>query len=204
MGSCLSGRKSDRPIAEDCFALDLAKLMRQGPIREGVLATGEYVWSIEGARIAAVRFRLDLRTPDAASLHLYSIGRPHDGRGERISQLISLCCTRPNFGGRRWWMCCPVSGNRARVLYLVPGKEKFIGRSALNLAYRSERISHFDRPFEKLFRLQRKLDSAQYLGSVPRRPKGMWRQTWAQHGAQLEALNLICAEQIADLIGMEH
>lgn len=203
MGSYVSGRKSNRPVAEDCLALDLAKLMRLGPIGEGVLARGEYVWSIEGVRIAAVQFRLDLRSSEAATLDLDFHGETRERGGQEISQTIFLCHTQPNFGGRRWWMRCPVTGERARVLYRVPSGIEFAGRSALNLGYRVERLGHFDRPFEKLFRLHRKFGALECLGSIPEKPKGMWKRTWARHIAQLEKHNLACAEQITDLIGPE-
>ena len=88
-----------------------------------------------------------------------------------------------------------------RVLYLAPGTEKFAGRMALGLAYRVERISRFDRPFEKLFRAQRRIGAAQCLGTIPARPKGMWRRTFARHSALLDKLDTACAEEVAELIG---
>lgn len=187
-------------LVEDCLALDLARLMRLGPICDGMAAHGEFLWSIDGAKIGAVRFRLDLRFPEAATLDLNFQVTPGNGGTRKISQRVFLCSTRPNFGGRRWWMRCPISGKRVRVLYLLPGEEKFAGRSALNLSYRIERVSQFDRPFEKMFRAQRKLGAPQCLGATIERPKGMWRRTFARRSAELDKLDLECAERICATI----
>jgi len=187
-------------LIEDCFALDLARLMRLGPIREGMAAHGELTWSRDGQRIGAIRFRLDLRDTESATLMFrYQLRATHQQRPE-ISQMIRLTHTRPNFGGLRWWMRCPVTGERVRVLYLEPGGERFASRNAIGLNYRVERIGRFDRPFEKLFRVQRRLGNVQGLGTGLERPKGMWRRTFARHAERFEALDLNCAKKIAALI----
>lgn len=180
-------------LNEDCFALDLARLMRLGPIREGMAAHGELAWSLDGQRIGAIRFRIDLRATEAATLMLLN-QRPE------ISQMIRLTHTRPNFGGLRWWMRCPVTQERVRILYLEPGGERFTGRNAVGLNYRVERLSRFDRPFERLFCVQRRLGNVQGLGRGLERPKGMWRRTFARHAEKFETLDLDCAGKIVAMI----
>lgn len=200
MGSHLSGRRCGGPIVEDCLALDIAWLMRLGPIREGSAGNGEVIWSSNGLRIGAMQFRMDLRQANTARLILnYNLALP-DGQRRAICQEIDLASTMPHFGGRRWWMRCPEMGARVRKLYLPPDGDRFASRRASNLGYRVERISHFDRPFEKLFRLQRRLGCPAGLGAPLERPKGMWRRTHACHLDRFARFDLACANEVVALV----
>ncbi|MCL4671684.1 MAG: hypothetical protein KJZ64_01835 [Sphingomonadaceae bacterium] len=179
---------------EDCLSLDLAWLMRLGPIRDGQAGSGEINWSRDGDHVAAAHFRLDLRSTETARLML----KFHAVR--LVEQAITLTALPQHFGGRRWWMICPVTGERVRTLHLPLSGESFASRKAWGLAYRVERLGRFDRPFEKLFRAQRRLGGAQALGMAVQRPKGMWQRTFARHVAALEQRDLACVEQIATLV----
>ena len=179
------------PLVEDCLTLDLAWLMRLAPIGSGQSGIGEINWRVNGEPMKSARFRLDLRELKSARLTI---------RSETISQVITLTAVRQNFGGRRWWMRCPVTGERVRCLYLPPGGALFASRAALGLSYRVERLSRFDRPFEKLFRAQRRLDHVQGLGAGLKRPKGMWNRTYARHATRFDGLDVACAEKIVALI----
>jgi hypothetical protein len=200
VGSIHSGHRKGKPLAEDCLSLDLAWLMRLGPIRTGQGGNGEINWSVDGHTIAALRFRLDLRAIGTARLILfYSVVTP-EGQRKPIRQMIALTARPQHFGGLRWWMRCPVTGERVRVLYLPPECAHFASREALGLAYRVERLSRFDRPFEKLFRTQRRLGGRQGLGAGSERPKGMWQQTFARHVADLAKHDRACVERITTAI----
>lgn len=93
-----------------------------------------------------------------------------------------------------------MTGKRVRTLHLPPNGRRFASREALGLAYRVERLDHFDRPFEKLFRVQRRLGQPQELGAELDRPKGMRRRTFARHVERMAAAELACANRIAALI----
>jgi hypothetical protein len=181
---------------EDCLSLDLAWLMRMAPIREGMSGNGEITWAIAGTPIGSVKFRLDLRTPKFAKL-LLRVSLSH---GRVRHQQIALTSTPQKFGGRRWWMRCPVTGARARNLYMPLSADRFAGRKAWNIGYRVERLSRFDRPFEKLFRAQRKLGGMQGLAYGLTRPRGMWRRTYARHLERFAGLDMECAGTLANLI----
>jgi len=195
---CRNGR-----LVEDCLTLDLARLMRLGPLREGVAGHGDFAWSRDGEKLGAIKFRIDLRNAKTAALMLEFHVYASDGERRKISQRIFLTSTRPNFGGLRWWMRCPITGEQVRVLYLQPDGEKFVGRKALGLVYRIERISPFDRPFEKMFRAQRRLGKSWGLSMEAKRPKGMWRRTFARHLACIERHDLACAAAICRLVGVD-
>lgn len=200
MGSIHSGAHSSKCLVEDCLSLDLAWLMRLGPIRDGQAGSGEVVWSYGTERVARIRFRLDFRRSDKARLILNYALAQSDGSYKPTTQIFALTSTEQHFGGRRWWMRCPVTGQRVRTLHLPMGSDRFVGRNAAGLAYRVERLSHFDRPFEKRFRAQRRLGGAQGLGAGLERPKGMWCRTYSRHLSRFAQLDAVCAEKIANLI----
>jgi hypothetical protein len=85
-------------------------------------------------------------------------------------------------------------------VYLAPGGNQFASRKALDLTYRVERLNRFDRPFEKLFRAQRRLGNSESLSTGLTRPKGMWRRTFARHARRFKTLDIACAEQIFAVI----
>jgi len=187
-----------KPLVEDCLTLDLAWLMRLGPVT-GQAGDGNLHWSVEGQRIASSRFRLDLRQAGDARLILFSRALQSNGESNPRWQTIALTATQQHFGGKRWWMRCPVTGKRVRTLHLPPGGDRFASREALGLAYRVEHLNHFDRPFEKLFRVQRLLGQPQAFGAGVERPKGMWRKTFADRVKRVEAAELACINAIAVL-----
>lgn len=191
MGNIHSSRPDGKRLVEDCLTLDLAWLMRLGPISAGQAGGGEIHWRDGGARIRSARFRLDLRTFDSAHLTL---------RGETINQTIALVAVPQHFGGHRWWFRCPVTRERARTLHLPPGGTRFASRKAFGLSYRVEWLARFDRPFEKLFRAQRRLGDVQGLGAGLKRPRGMWNRTYARHVTRFDALDFACAEKIVGLV----
>lgn len=87
-----------------------------------------------------------------------------------VQQTIALTAISQHFGGLHWWMRCPDTGELVRLLYLPPECEHFASRKALRLAYCVGRLSRIDRPFEKLFRVRRKLGSE---ASWERRRRGL-------------------------------
>lgn len=199
MGSILSGRRNGKPLVENCLTLDLAMIMRLGPIGMGQAGNGELNWSIDGQPLASIRFRLDLRDMGAARLIL-NLCPKGNGESGPTRQTIALTATQQHLGGKRWWLRCPVTGKRVRTLHLPPGGDRFASRQAWGLAYRVERLDHFDRPFEKLFRVQRRLGQVQGLGAGLERPKGMWRRTYARHVEGFIAAERACMTGIAALI----
>lgn len=180
---------------EDCLRLDLAQLMRLGPVRDGMAGDGWLEWRQDGQRLGWIRFRIDLRQPSEARLILEF--RAGQGETVRLRQSIRLAFTVPNYGGRRWWLICPYTGQRVRCLYLPPGGARFAGRKALGLAYQVERLGQFDRPFARLHRQRRKLAGEH----EPMRTKGMWQRSYEQRLAALVAADAACLSAISAKIG---
>lgn len=183
-------------LVEDCLTLDLAWIMGLAPIRAGQAGSGKIDWGVDGTVIGSLRFRIDLRAIENAQLVLrYTLVTP-EGDRKPVRQVIALTALPQHLGGLRWWMNCPVTAERARVLYLPPGGDRFACRKAWGLAYRVERLNRFDRPFEKMFRAQRRLGGAQGLGMGLARPKGMWRRTFARHAERFGALDEACLQEV--------
>lgn len=200
MGGWGSGRHSNHPVVEDGLTIDLGLMVRGGWIRDGASGSGNLHWSCNGKRFASIAHRYDLSDPERASLVLIYTWTPDGRKPEPVEQRIALVSTVPHYGGRRWWMLCPFTGRRVAKLHLPPGGGKFASRKAWRLPYRSQRVAKRDRPFEKLFRLQRKLGSAEGWEAGLRRPKGMWRRTYERHWERYWQLDAQCGAEMASLV----
>lgn len=180
MGGYNSGRRNGRPIAEDSMRIDLAWMIRNARAVPGHYVSGVLRWSSRGASIGSISYVADMCDGDSGRLTL-SYRRGKSGDMKEVEQVVPLSCTPLYFGGRRWWMHCPISKRRVGKLYLPLGGDVFASRGAWRLGYRSQRVSGRDKPFERLFRLQRKLGHEEGWEAGLRRPKGMWQRTFERH-----------------------
>ncbi len=191
MGGFGSGRYSGRPTANMSKRIDIAWMIRVGWAVPGRQTSGILRWSVGDEPTGSISYVADMTDPAASELRL-SYTRGEGANRENVTQTVRLTSTEPNYGGRRWWMICPYRGNRVGKLYMPNGGDRFAGRRAWRLGYNSQRVAHSDRPFEKLFRLQRKLGSEQGWEAYPTRPKGMWRRTYERHLERYEQLDAEC------------
>ncbi|ANU08450.1 hypothetical protein A6F65_02164 [Paraurantiacibacter namhicola] len=97
-------------------------------------------------------------------------------------------------------MHCPVSGRRVGKLYLPTGGDIFASRQVWRLGYHSQRDAARDKPFTRLFRLQKKLGCTQGWEQPISKPKGMWERTWQRHLADYWRLDAECAVEVAAMI----
>lgn len=196
MGGWGSGRHGGRPTADMSKKVDLAWMIHSGKAMPGQWISGSLSWSCGGQSAGWIRYSANMEDPYNSELVLtYSRGSGEDR--EQVEQRIRLVFTEPNFGGRRWWMVCPYKHIRVGKLYLPNGGDRFASRKAWRLAYNSQRVAHRDRPFEKLFRLQRKLGCPQSWDSFIRRPKGMWHRTFDRYLERYEELDAECGAEMA-------
>lgn len=200
MGGMGSGRHGGRPTADMCNRIDIAWMIRTKRVIPGCLVTGSLTWTCGGHPAGSVGYEADMRQPDGGELRLiYTRGSGADK--EHVRQTIRLTYTEPNYGGRRWWMICPYSGRRVGKLYLPRGGDRFAGRMAWRLGYQSQRVERSQRPFEALFRLQRKLGCEQGWEAPLIKPKGMWWRTFDRHLDRYEGLDERCAVAMAGVFG---
>jgi hypothetical protein len=202
MGGYGSGRHGGRPTVEDGLTINLALLFRRGWVRDGAMGFPRLTWSCQGDTVATIQCFFDLTDADNAHLVLTYTRTPYDHRPpEKVEQRIHLTWTHPTYGGRRWWMHCPRTGRRVAKLHLPPGGDRFASRLAWRLPYRSQRSAHRDRPFDRLFRLQRKLGSDEGWEAGLRKPKGMWSRTYERHWDHYLQLDAQCGAEAMRMIG---
>ena len=138
MGGFGSGwRRARTHVVDDCLVLSIADLVREKIIVPGAVVRGELAWSRAGQQPdAQANYEADLLTDKHAGIQLrYRI----DDRSE--STRVWLRYTEPQYGGRRWWFVCPLTGDRVAKLYLPPGQNRFASRRAYGLSYSSSRKS---------------------------------------------------------------
>ena len=198
MGGYGSGRRGARPAVEDGLTIDLPLMMQRGWVcNGGAKYHGSLKWTTNGQKRATVSYGYSMVDPAAAYIELRYTRSPYGREPEKVVQRITLVATVPNYGGRRWWMICPYSGKRATKLYMPLGGDRFAGRAAWRLGYRSQRVAHRDRPFEKLSRLQRKIGSSEGWEAGLYRPKGMWSRTFERHWERYWELDAECGREMS-------
>lgn len=200
MGGYGSGRSYGRPVAEDCLRIDLAWLIRKGFAVPGHWRSGQLRWSSNGQPSGDINYSCDMRDPEAGELELRFTTGASRGEPKKHVQRISLSYTVPKLGGRRWWMHCPVKGERVGKLYVPPGGDIFASRKAWKIGYRSQRNSPRDRPFEALFKLQRRLGCTEGWEQMIRRPKGMHHRTYARLEDEYWRLDRQCNYAMAPVV----
>ena len=198
MGGFGSGNHGGRPTADMSLKIDLAWMLRTGRAVPGKAVHSSLHWTYGGEPSGSISYSANMIDPEASELRL-AYRRSSGGEQEEVKQIVRLIYSQPNFGGRRWWMVCPCSGARVAKLYLPNGGDRFAGRKAWRLNYQSQRHAHRDRPFEKLFRLQRRLGCTEGYDMYIRRPKGMWRRTFERHVRRYEELEHPCSVTMLSL-----
>jgi len=199
MGGWGSGRQGSTATADASRRIDLAWMIRKGLAKPGRYSSGTLSWTCGDRPSGSISFEADMRDEDAGELRLsYTRGEGSDA--EKVKQTVRLTYTEPNYGGRRWWMICPYRHNRVAKLYLPPNGDRFAGRQAWRLGYSCQRVSHRDRAFEKLFRLQKKLGCRQGWEQPIHRPKGMWNRTYDRLESQYWQLDGECGAAMMGVV----
>ncbi len=145
MGGFGSGRMAwptKKKVVEQCLILDIFTIAQGIQIAPG--STGTMSWSYDWEVTRdEVRFKLESRSPDLVIVLKYAL---RDLKS--IESVIRLQQTRPQLGGRRWWLTCPLitqqgpCDRRVAKLYLPPGEVHFGCRDCHELTYRSCQTSH--------------------------------------------------------------
>ena len=199
MGGYNSGRSGGRPTADMSKRIDIAWMIRTRRAIPGQLVWGTLSWNCGGEPAGSISYEADMRDPHNSEMRL-SYTRGNEPDREHVKQTVRLAFTEPRYGGRRWWMICPYRHNRVGKLYLPNGGDRFAGRRAWRLGYNSQRVAHRDRPFEKLFRLQKKLGCDQGWEAGLYRPKGMWHKTFERHFDRYLELDEQCSLEMIGLM----
>jgi hypothetical protein len=143
LGGLGSGRGvPGKQTVERSLSIDVSTFaqneLRWGKIRSG----GFLVWNNWFLRREVFRCQFEVIMPNASFAFLVLTYRGGATQGI-VSCDIELASTRPNFGGCRWWFCCPSvdkagpCGRRVTKLYYHGGTDRFACRVCHRLTYRS-------------------------------------------------------------------
>jgi hypothetical protein len=168
---------------EDCLALDVNSLNRDGCLSPGWMGT--CTWNGAGTAIASIDIQTGIGSMGLFYQWPSSLQTPR-GIEEHVD-FVSVPC---RFGGRRAYFFCPAVTNgvpcRRRVtrLYCVDGR--FRCRVCLRLAYTSQRERALLRMIGRRNRLQKQL-GVESMFAKPAKRKGMWHRTHEQLCRRLDA-----------------
>lgn len=172
MGGIGSGKKGGRNLVERSLRLNAGGVARAALLTPG--AIGQWVWSRDGKQTATVKIRAN-----ANSLSLSYRWSGDGTQWQDADQTIEVVRTRCRLGGTRPYFICSgeggnVCGRRAVHLYFS-SKGRFVCRKCAGFAYASQREDAVYRAIGRVDKIRLRLGDD---GSVPRRPKGMWRKTF--------------------------
>ena len=154
--------------------------MRQGTVRPGLKTRPSPIqWTRSGA-VAVIT--ADLCDPQTGWLRC---------RTEHADQLITLVCCPRHFGGGQWYFVCPVTNERASVLWKPPGAKEFRSRQAWGrqVAYRSQFQTIYDRGHAGKAKIKARLigelDPEDW--ELPPKPKWMRWRTYKRLAERFDA-----------------
>lgn len=189
MAVSTGSRAPGRPTVEGCRTLSRSHLLRAGFLKPNCRVAGSLVWTNPATGEQTASMRCETRQCDTSfRIRLvYTATNSSNGEKHRLDYSISLESTPQRLGGRRWWMICPVSGERVTKLYLPKGCYTFASRKAHRLGYRSQRKSPQERAFSRAFKLRARLGGQGGIGTYIDKPKGMHQATFERKLAQVVA-----------------
>lgn len=163
---------------EACHSIDVNRLHRAGCLSAGWW--GGWRWTLDGEEVASIALRVD-----ADQLHLsYRVRIGGDG-WEDVAETVRIVRVPCRFGGSRPYFVCPgvVNGVACgrRVATLHASGRYFLCRHCHRLAHASQGGGGPDRARRRADRIRQRLGGDPGMGApFPKRPKGMWRRTYAR------------------------
>lgn len=150
----VQGTKHRRMSVEQAVRVDFAPLKKAGVLSSGL----EHLFAYHDFRFTATR------TGDHILIRCEEPGVP--------AALVPLTYDEPGYGGRRWYLVCPICRGRCLSIYLTD--QDWRCRRCAGLAYRSQRITPVRRAARKALKIRARLgDDGPIGGPLPRRPLGM-------------------------------
>jgi hypothetical protein len=125
-----------KSIIEDCLILDINRLFRKRVLNPDISYSGTINWQ-EGSSISMSVGPSGLEDQSL----IMTLSYQHNKRP--IVFDIPIVTTPCNYGGRRYWFCCPgltmnaICDRKVAKLYLPPYGERFACRRCYDLSYRS-------------------------------------------------------------------
>ncbi len=192
MGGAGSGGISRHGVVEQSFRLDLAPLLAKAREHgDGFFG----VMQRDGGRVCSSVERIEAEMsvgPETGFLRLRYIAVTHRGQIIPVSVRIDLVSAAQPFGGRQWWMRCPVHRRRVKALFLPYGAAQFACREAWRLNYACQRRSAKDRALATAQRIRQQLGGdACVFDAFPERPARMRQARYDKLRAKAEAASQV-------------
>ena len=164
-----SGEESHRLTVENCIALDTAALRKEYMFSERITNRINRKWRADGLVVGDVFLTTEF-TSGVAYPQLQIAGTCF---GQPIRQTIRLVAKRMRFGGKRWYMICPITQRRCCKVILPPGGADFASASGWGVTYRSQREDAMERSYRAIRKIKKKIQS------LPERTRsGTREQLW--------------------------
>lgn len=153
MGGLGSGQWQEyasKQLIEDARYLDLASCLCAGLCYGGEPCRGTIKWA-DGWKVQFFFIR--------NVLTLMYEREPYGNPARPITMQVTICTTRPNYGGIRPWFSCPECSRHCRKLYLAYDGYRFMCRICARLVHKSTRrewerladmIASFDRRVKRV------------------------------------------------------
>ena len=126
--------KTYKPTVEDCIALDMTMLRKNGMLLEFMDHRLQRRWQL-GSLLVGDIFLSTTFTGDIAYPSLQIDGECF---GRPVMQSVQLISRRMRFGGKRWYFVCPKTKRPCCKIILPPGGEVFASVKGWGLSYRSQ------------------------------------------------------------------
>jgi hypothetical protein len=132
--------------------------------------TGCYTWSRNGTAVSSVSTAVRGRV---LTITYRSTKQPES---HPIKEMVLLETTFCNFGGERFWFCCPRCNRRTSSIFLTA--PPFGCRVCLELRYESQRLGLADLTLARGLRIRKRLKGTGSAFGYGARPKGMHHRTY--------------------------
>ena len=176
-----SCQRPRRDLVDHALVLDMTALNQDRRLIPGTEMIGRWqATSSLGHHTMTITYDGNLTDLDKATLHI-----TFRARGMERGQTLRLAATQPRLGGVRLWFMCPVTGRRARALYLPEDQVRFASREAHRLSYRSQGESDLFRRITRAQNIRARLGgNLSIYAPFPPRPRGMHRRTYERLRAE--------------------
>lgn len=181
LGSGRHWRYGAKETVESYHELDVRRWQRDGMLQLG--RGFHWQWTRNGAVVWSIVARVE-----ADGVILSYPYQHNGGEWENLNCWVTLATTPCNYGGIRYWFCCPAVGCCRRVAIIYLGDRYPACRHCLRLAYRTQSENSADRALTKAQRIRKKLGgSANMMTPFPFKPKWMHWRTYEGLRARAEA-----------------
>jgi len=188
MGGSGSGRHaelSSKRTIESFHAIDIRAWGRNGLLAPGSVFMSH--WSVNGNIVSTPRVFVQHTGVRLEYRYIRQCGE-----SQNMDYSVQFAYTPCHFGGSRVWFLCPNCQRRVALLY---GVKYFLCRHCLDLAYESQRESHYERAARKADNIRKRLGwRPGIINPLGFKPKGMHWATYSKAVQEIEELQPVILE----------